>query len=86
MTNPPHILRQLDAVCSALAHERCYAFLHVPVQSGSNAVLGAMRREYTVEQFMQVADALMEAVPELTLATDIIAGFPGESDEDHQAR
>lgn len=86
MTNPPYMLEHLPAIARLLRHPRCYAFLHVPVQSGSNAVLGAMRREYTVEQFMQVADALMEAVPELTLATDIIAGFPGESDEDHQAR
>eukprot|EP00908_Phaeocystis_cordata_P017783 Transcript_29150.p2 GENE.Transcript_29150~~Transcript_29150.p2 ORF type:complete len:681 (+),score=272.71 Transcript_29150:274-2043(+) len=85
MTNPPYMLEHLPAIARLLRHPRCYAFLHVPVQSGSNAVLGAMRREYTVEQFMQVADALMEAVPELTLATDIIAGFPGESDEDHQA-
>ena len=86
MTNPPYMLEHLPAIARLLRHPRCYAFLHVPVQSGSNAVLGAMRREYTVEQFMQVADAVMEAVPELTLATDIIAGFPGESNEDHQAR
>ena len=83
MTNPPHILRQLDAVCSALAHERCYAFLHVPVQSGSDAVLAAMRREYTVEDFQTVADALLLAVPEATLATDIICGLPGETEADH---
>ena len=85
MTNPPYMLEHLPAIAALLRHPRCYAFLHVPVQSGSNAVLGAMRREYTVEQFEQVADALLAAVPDMTLATDIIAGFPGESEDDHLA-
>ena len=62
-----------------------YAFLHVPVQSGSDAVLGAMRREYTAGEFCRVADTLLAAVPGLQLATDIICGFPGETDADHAA-
>ena len=85
MTNPPYMLEHVEAIAALLNHPRCYAFLHVPVQSGSNAVLGAMRREYTVETFEAVADTLLARVPELTLATDIIAGFPGESEDDHLA-
>jgi threonylcarbamoyladenosine tRNA methylthiotransferase CDKAL1 len=54
MTNPPYMLQHIDAVAALLRHPRCYAFLHVPVQSGSNAVLAGMNREYTVEQFKQV--------------------------------
>jgi tRNA A37 methylthiotransferase MiaB len=50
MTNPPYILQHLAALLPLLRHPRCYAFMHVPVQSGSNAVLSTMRREYTVEQ------------------------------------
>lgn len=54
MTNPPYMLQHLDQIATLLRHPRCYSFLHVPVQSGSNAVLAAMNREYTVEQFKQV--------------------------------
>lgn len=68
----------------ALAHPRCYAFLHLPVQSGSDAVLSAMRREYSAADFRTVADTLLQHVPGLSLATDIICGLPGETDADHQ--
>uniref|UniRef100_A0A7S1U0U7 tRNA (N(6)-L-threonylcarbamoyladenosine(37)-C(2))-methylthiotransferase n=2 Tax=Phaeomonas parva TaxID=124430 RepID=A0A7S1U0U7_9STRA len=81
MTNPPYILDQLDKVCAALRHPRAFRFLHVPVQSGSDSVLKGMNREYTAAEFRRVADALTQSVPGLTLATDIIAGFPGETDE-----
>ncbi len=84
MTNPPYILEHLDAICELLNHPRCYAFLHVPIQSASDAVLGAMRREYTAADFRAVADALLAKVPGVTLATDVICGFPGETEEDHQ--
>lgn len=81
MTNPPYILEHLDAVAEILNHDNVYAFLHVPVQSGSDDVLLGMNREYTVADFCRVADVLLEKVPGLTLATDIICGFPGETEE-----
>ncbi|KAL1495882.1 hypothetical protein AB1Y20_014526 [Prymnesium parvum] len=83
MTNPPYMLQHLDAIVRLLRHPRCYAFLHIPVQSGSNAVLTEMNREYTVEQFYQVAEKLLSEVPDMTIATDIICGFPGETEQDH---
>jgi radical SAM superfamily enzyme YgiQ (UPF0313 family) len=61
-----------------------FSFLHVPVQAGSDRVLRAMNREYTVGEFQQVADYLLEHVPGMTIATDIICGFPGETEEDFQ--
>lgn len=64
-----------------LNHPRVYSFLHIPVQSGSNGVLDPMNREYTVEEFSEVCDFLIENVPDITLATDIICGFPGETEE-----
>ena len=82
MTNPPYILAHLPAVAEAMRHPSVYAFLHVPVQAGSDAVLGRMRREYTVAEFERVCDYLLAAVPDITIATDIICGFPGESEED----
>jgi threonylcarbamoyladenosine tRNA methylthiotransferase CDKAL1 len=49
MTNPPFILQHLEEIAAVLRHPAVFAYLHVPVQSGSNAVLKAMNREYTVE-------------------------------------
>uniref|UniRef100_A0A7S1T7V2 Threonylcarbamoyladenosine tRNA methylthiotransferase n=1 Tax=Tetraselmis chuii TaxID=63592 RepID=A0A7S1T7V2_9CHLO len=84
MTNPPFILEHLPVIAQAMRHPCVFAYLHVPVQSGSNSVLGAMNREYTVEEFRQVCDTLLALVPEVQLATDIICGFPGETDADFQ--
>ena len=85
MTNPPYILEHLEVIARVLQHPKVYAFLHVPVQAGSNRVLLAMNREYTVEEYRRVVDYLQEHVPHLTIATDIICGFPGESEEDFDA-
>ena len=82
MTNPPFILNQLDAVAAALNHPCVYSCIHLPVQSGSDAVLERMRREYTVAEFCRVVDTLRERVPGLALHTDIICGHPGETNED----
>jgi threonylcarbamoyladenosine tRNA methylthiotransferase CDKAL1 len=67
-----------------MKHPRVYQFLHVPVQSGSNDVLDKMNREYTVEEFNEVADFLKGEMPHMTLATDIICGFPTENKEHHE--
>ncbi len=85
MTNPPYILAHLPAVAEAMKHPSVYAFLHVPVQAGSDSVLDAMRREYTVKEFETVCDYLLANVPDITIATDIICGFPGETEEDWNA-
>ncbi|KAG0470972.1 hypothetical protein HPP92_015518 [Vanilla planifolia] len=82
MTNPPFILEHLEEIAKALRHPCVYSFLHVPVQSGSDAVLDVMNREYTVSDFRTVVDTLTKLVPEMQIATDVICGFPGETDED----
>ncbi|CAH8862691.1 unnamed protein product [Trichobilharzia szidati] len=99
MTNPPYILDQLVEIAEVLSHPRVYSFIHIPVQSGSDAVLDAMKREYTVEEFSRVVDYLKENVQpanlpndvpdgtpngcgQLTIATDIICGFPNETEND----
>ena len=58
--------------------------LHLPVQSGSNRILRAMRRGYTQEAYLENIDALRMRVPDVSLSTDIIIGFPGETEEDFQ--
>ncbi|XP_072572856.1 threonylcarbamoyladenosine tRNA methylthiotransferase [Paramormyrops kingsleyae] len=82
MTNPPYILEHLEEMAKILSHPRVYAFLHVPVQSASDSVLMDMKREYCIADFRRVVDFLAERVPGITIATDIICGFPGETDAD----
>jgi tRNA-2-methylthio-N6-dimethylallyladenosine synthase len=61
------------------------SYVHLPLQSGSDPILKAMNRPYTVEQFRKIVHALRQQLPDLCLSTDIIVGFPGETDEDFEA-
>ena len=83
MTNPPFIMQHIDEIIEVLKRPNVHAFMHIPVQSGSDQVLRAMRREYTVSDFSYLVDRLKE-VPDIFLLTDIICGFPTESEEDWQ--
>jgi tRNA-2-methylthio-N6-dimethylallyladenosine synthase len=59
---------------------------HLPLQSGSTRILKAMRRTYSLERYLRLATEMREAIPDLALTTDLIVGFPGETDDDfHQA-
>ncbi|MBQ6369995.1 MAG: tRNA (N6-isopentenyl adenosine(37)-C2)-methylthiotransferase MiaB [Firmicutes bacterium] len=65
--------------CEKLCH-----YIHLPVQSGSTQVLKRMNRKYTQEQYLSLVRKLREAAPEITISTDIIVGFPGETEEDFE--
>ena len=69
-------MRDCSSVCE---------WLHLPVQSGSNRILRAMRRGYTAEAYLNKLERLRQLIPEISLFTDIIVGFPGETEEDFQA-
>ncbi|XP_055628551.1 threonylcarbamoyladenosine tRNA methylthiotransferase [Toxorhynchites rutilus septentrionalis] len=82
MTNPPYILEYLEEMAKILAHPKVYSFLHVPVQSGSDSVLADMKREYCRADFEHIVDFLRISVPGISIATDIICGFPTETEND----
>ncbi|EER08714.1 2-methylthioadenine synthetase, putative [Perkinsus marinus ATCC 50983] len=84
MTNPPYILQHAEEVAKILTHPQVFEFIHIPIQSGSNDVLRHMIREYTVEDFDRLVGILRARVPNLTVATDVICGFPTESEENHR--
>lgn len=84
MTNPPYILEHLSEMAKILRHPKVYSFLHIPVQSGSDQVLADMKREYTCAEFEHTVNFLSERVPGLTIATDIICGFPTETEADFE--
>jgi tRNA-2-methylthio-N6-dimethylallyladenosine synthase len=65
------------AECAAVCEH-----IHLPLQSGSTRILKAMRRTYSRERYIALVDKLRAAIPDLALTTDIIVGFPGETDED----
>jgi threonylcarbamoyladenosine tRNA methylthiotransferase CDKAL1 len=81
MMNPNNALPILNDLIEAFGSEKVFKFLHVPVQSGNNEVLERMRRRYSVEDFRGLVRRIREAFPMLTLSTDVICGFPGETEE-----
>jgi len=68
-------MAECDAVCE---------HIHLPLQSGSTRILKAMRRTYSRERYLKLAERLREAIPDLALGTDIIVGFPGETEADFE--
>lgn len=66
------------------AHDNICKYIHLPVQSGSDRVLQLMNRKYTVEHYLERMQAIKKAMPHCALSTDIICGFPTETEEDHQ--
>jgi MiaB-like tRNA modifying enzyme len=69
----------LSDLLAAFRNERIFKFVHLPVQSGDDEVLKRMRRFYTAQEFKAVVDEFRRAFPEVTLATDVICGFPSET-------
>ena len=73
----PHLVK-------TLALPKIERFLHLPIQSGSNEILKAMNRRHTVEGYLQLVEEIKKEVSEMEFGTDIIVGFPGETEEDFQ--
>ncbi len=82
MMNPTHLKKYLPGLLKAMEDERVYKFLHVPIQSGSDKILKLMQRNNSVKEFSALVKTLREKFPAMTISTDIIAGFPGETESD----
>lgn len=83
MTSHPKDLS--DELIEVMARsEKICRHLHLPLQSGSSRILKVMNRRYTKEQYLDLAERIKKAVPGISLTTDIIVGFPGETDEDFE--
>jgi threonylcarbamoyladenosine tRNA methylthiotransferase CDKAL1 len=81
MMTPNMVTDILDDLIAAFKNSKVFKFVHLPVQSGDNGVLKRMRRFYTVQDFKEIVGAFRAVFPEVTLATDVICGFPGETQE-----
>ncbi len=84
MANPNHIINYLPELIEIFKSPKLYKFLHIPVQSGNNQVLKNMNRKYTAEDFKKIIQTLKKTIPNITITTDIICGFPGETDSQFQ--
>ncbi|MFC1801441.1 tRNA (N(6)-L-threonylcarbamoyladenosine(37)-C(2))-methylthiotransferase [Nanoarchaeota archaeon] len=81
MMNPNHVLTLLDELIEIYKNEKIFKFLHLPVQSGNDEILKSMNRKYTAQDFKTIVNKFKQVIPEITIATDIICGFPGETEK-----
>lgn len=82
MMHPKNILDDVDDIIDAIKHPKVYDFIHLPIQSGSDKVLKEMRRGHSIDQYIDIVNRFKSEIPNLTLATDIIVGYPTETDDD----
>jgi threonylcarbamoyladenosine tRNA methylthiotransferase CDKAL1 len=80
MMNPGNTITMLDKLIEIYKHPKMFKFLHIPVQAGNNDVLKAMNRKYKAEDFIKVVEEFRNEIPDITISTDIIVGFPTETD------
>jgi MiaB-like tRNA modifying enzyme len=84
IANPQHLKIFKKELIEIYKHEKLYKFLHIPIQSGDNQVLKDMNRFYNIEDVFDIIKEFRKEIPEITIATDIIVGYPTESEEEFQ--
>jgi len=84
MMNPYTTLKNLDSIIQGFDNPKIYKFLHLPVQSGDDDMLKKMDRKYKVEDFLKIVKKFRDKYPDITISTDVIVGFPTETDEQFQ--
>ena len=81
MMNPDHLKDLIDDLLPIYDSRKMFKFIHIPVQSGNDEVLSRMRRKYSADDFLELAARVKERHKHMTIATDVICGFPGETEE-----
>ncbi len=85
MMHPKSLKGQLDEVINVIKNnEKIYNFVHIPIQTGSAKVLEEMNRLHTLEEYKMIINKFRSEIPDLSIATDIIVGYPTETDDDFQ--
>jgi threonylcarbamoyladenosine tRNA methylthiotransferase CDKAL1 len=84
MMNPKSALQAKERIAEMYLQKKVFKFLHLPVQSASDRLLEHMERGYNVDDFRSIVERVRGRVPRLTLSTDLIVGYPGETDSDHR--
>ncbi len=85
MLNPEHLHKYIDRLIECYKSDKVYKFLHIPVQSGSDSVLKEMKRKYSADDFRAYVKEIRSKVPGISIATDMIVGYPTETEEDFSA-
>ncbi len=85
MMNPEHVVKLLPKLLEAYENEHVFKFFHLPVQSGSNETLRKMKRRHTAEDYIKIVEEIRSKFPLSTIWTDMICGFPEETEEDFSA-
>ena len=84
MMNPMYMPRIRDGLLEAFENDKVFKFLHIPVQSGSNRILKEMKRGHTAKVFKDTSEKFQKKFGKFTISTDIIVGFPSESEDDFE--
>ena len=84
MMNPMYMPRIRDGLLKSFDSSKVFKFLHIPVQSGSDKVLNDMKRGHTADTFREVVNQFREKFGKFTISTDVIVGFPTETEEDFE--
>ncbi|HYD03458.1 MAG TPA: tRNA (N(6)-L-threonylcarbamoyladenosine(37)-C(2))-methylthiotransferase [Alphaproteobacteria bacterium] len=84
MANPDHIDRVKKGLVESFKNPKIFKFLHIPIQSGNDRVLKDMKRYYTVAEFKGIIDLFKKEIPDVVISTDIIVGFPEESESEFE--
>lgn len=84
MGNPHFFIKHKKEIVNVFKSEKIYKFLHIPLQSGNDRILKLMNRSYTKEQYLEIINYFRKNIKEITIATDVIVGFPTETEKEFQ--
>jgi MiaB/RimO family radical SAM methylthiotransferase len=82
--NPFSLLKNFNSIIKGFEGSKIYKFLHLPIQSGDDIILKKMSRNYTVDDCLNITKNFKSRYPDITISTDIIVGFPSETDKQFQ--